>query len=106
MALVECIECKQQKSSEAKACPHCGFKKKSSSMFWFGLACFTFLIIGFISLGNNNQSDYSPSPSNQTTEEILRQQQVKLAEQCKNGFQSACEEELTHTKLMNDAGIY
>lgn len=44
MAIVNCKECKKEISSEAKTCPHCGFKVKGS----FG--CLSVIGAGFIFL--------------------------------------------------------
>ena len=55
MALVTCRECKGQISSEAKACPHCGYRDTRSSKggFLFALIILSIAagVFGSIPLG-------------------------------------------------------
>lgn len=63
MSLVTCPECKKQMSSEADACPACGYKKKK------GGGCLPAIIIGAVvigaisSLSSNNPPTTASEPA-------------------------------------------
>ena len=60
MALVKCEECQKEISSEAKACPHCGFKKEKTGclgVFGYGIIVVIALsLIGQCSMNNKNDN--------------------------------------------------
>lgn len=55
MALIQCKECKQQVSSKAEACPHCGAKmpKKTSLFTWIVAGIIAVAFIRIFTAGNS-----------------------------------------------------
>lgn len=55
MALKECKECKQNVSSKAKKCPHCGapIKARTSPLAWFFLIVLLVMIFGYLLSDND-----------------------------------------------------
>ncbi|SRR6266481_834909 len=47
MALINCTECGKEVSSEAKTCPHCGYKKSKKSI-WPNILIGTIVVIGLL----------------------------------------------------------
>lgn len=52
MTMITCKECNKQKSSLAKFCPHCGFKKPNAiiELIKFSWGCFFLFIVIMIIL--------------------------------------------------------
>lgn len=57
MAIVNCKECGKEISSEAKVCPHCGFKKSQASGCFIAILIFLFVLI-ISSLGSKPKDNF------------------------------------------------
>jgi hypothetical protein len=72
MAMTTCKECKQQISTEADACPHCGAKKQKffSTGSCTGLGCLglilAVLVFYWMGSANRNQTPSTVNPATQT----------------------------------------
>ena len=66
MALINCKECKKEISSEAEACPYCGYKKKKvgclGTIGYVLLGLFVIALIGRCSLGSYAEKAASVTP--------------------------------------------
>lgn len=80
MALKPCRSCKQQISTEAKSCPHCGAPRPASTSGTSGCAKFALLgIVGFLGFGVIAQM-MQPQPPALTPEQAKAQAEQQAAQ--------------------------
>lgn len=78
MAMTKCRECNMLISSQAKACPSCGYApKKTSFVTW--LVLFTVVVVGF------NMADKDPAPTPPAVTELTPEQKAQKAESERRG---------------------
>lgn len=101
MALITCPECKKEISSASAACPSCGYKKPTH----FIRNTFLTLIILFaiVMLIGTMHNAENPRPQ-KSEKEMLDEEQERLADKCKNGYASACEDEKALANLRSASG--
>lgn len=75
MAMKPCRECKQEVSTEAKACPHCGAEKPTQAK-QFSLGSLLVLIVFGIIVWNIVTPDEPSAPPPPKTAEQIRQDEI------------------------------
>lgn len=69
MAMTKCKECKQQVSTSAKTCPHCGVKNPGTTTGQI-IGGMAILLVGFFALKSCGSSSDSGSATEQTKTEV------------------------------------
>jgi len=91
MALIECRECHNTVSNQAKTCPHCGAKVSESKLGWrwlvyaVAIAIFMVIVIGYLINSSQELDTYSKGiikPEDQKQTDIVQTLKEGLTEKC------------------------
>lgn len=92
MALINCHECEKEISSEAKTCPNCGAKRKSTIRLPLVAIIIAFVFLGIVFVGK----DFQPSEKDKAREVIAtcwkEQSKKSFAPKDQRFLASVCEE--------------